>query len=436
MVQQNVRPNRTVLSIRRDFDRRYSSKISPKGEKMHSVEQFDEVRKNAAPFEPSEKAVFPKRAPIRNRGLSTTEELIDDARNGRMFILVDDEDRENEGDLVIPAQMATPTAINFMAKHGRGLICLALAKKRADQLGLTLMSATNGSRHETAFTVSIEAREGVSTGISAADRARTVAVAVDSSKGPEDIVMPGHVFPLVARPGGVLVRAGHTEAAVDIARLAGLNASGVICEIMKEDGSMARMDDLILFAQQHALRVGTIRDLIAYRRRHDHDIVKISEARFHSRFGGEWRIMSFRNKAVGTETIALLKGRIDAMQPTLVRMHQLDIFNDALGETHDRTGLLQGAMLAIEEEGNGLVVLINRRVPNALSRIVGTRIDNAGMSPTDVSEMRDYGIGAQVLAELGVHEMVLLTDAPHSPIALAGYGLTIVGQRKVPRHEF
>jgi 3,4-dihydroxy 2-butanone 4-phosphate synthase/GTP cyclohydrolase II len=368
--------------------------------------------------------------------LSTTETIIDDARTGRMFILVDDEDRENEGDLVIPAQMATPDAINFMATHGRGLICLALTKERVDQLGLGLMSPTNGTRHETAFTVSIEARDGVSTGISAADRARTVAVAVDSSKGAEAIVTPGHVFPLVARPGGVLVRAGHTEAAVDIARLAGLNPSGVICEIMKNDGTMARMGDLIPFAQLHGLNVGTIRDLITYRRRYDHDIVKISEAGFTSYFGGDWRMMSFRNKAVGSETIALLKGRVDPVRPTLVRMHQLDLFSDALGEVADRTGLLQGAMRAIEKEGDGLIVLINRRVPNALSRIVGTRSDAPSGPGDDANELRDYGIGAQVLAELGVHQMVLLTNSPHSPIALAGYGLSIVAQRALLPHNF
>lgn len=232
--------------------------------------------------------------------LSTPEEIINDARNGRMFILVDDEDRENEGDLVVPAQMATPDAINFMAKHGRGLICLAMAKDRVDRLGLELMSRTNGARHETAFTVSIEAREGVTTGISAADRARTIAVAIDSSKGPEHIVTPGHVFPLVARPGGVLVRAGHTEAAVDVARLAGLIPAGVICGIINDDGSMSRLDDLAVLAEREGLRIGAIRDLIAHRRRYDHDVVTTSETTFISRYGGEWRVASFYNKAVGT----------------------------------------------------------------------------------------------------------------------------------------
>src|ERR1700761_8193213 len=219
---------------------------------------------------------------VNHPALSSTAEIIDEAANGRMFILVDDEDRENEGDLVIPAQMATPSAINFMATHGKGLICLAMAKERVEQLGLDLMSRQNGTRHETAFTVSIEARDGVTTGISAADRARTIAVAIDAAKGPEHLVTPGHVFPLIARPGGVLVRAGHTEAAVDVSRLAGLNPSGVICEIMKEDGTMARLDDLVAFAQRHGLKIGTIRDLIAYRRRHDHLVERREEMPFRS----------------------------------------------------------------------------------------------------------------------------------------------------------
>src|SRR5579875_2057224 len=252
--------------------------------------------------------------------LSAPEELIDEARNGRMFILVDDEDRENEGDLVIPAQMATPDAINFMATHGRGLICLALTKQRVDQLGLDLMSRKNGTRHETAFTVSIEARDGVTTGISAADRARTIAVAIDAAKGADEIVTPGHVFPLVAREGGVLVRAGHTEAAVDVARLAGLNPSGVICEIMNEDGTMARLDDLIAFAQRHALKIGTIRDLIAYRRRHDHLVERVSEAPFQCDYGGDWKLLTYRNKIDGRLSYVLQKGHVVPGEPTLARV--------------------------------------------------------------------------------------------------------------------
>src|ERR1041384_481126 len=276
--------------------------------------------------------------------LSTAEELIDEARNGRMFILVDDEDRENEGDLVIPAQMATPDAINFMATHGRGLICLALSRGRVEQLGLELMSRNNGTRHETAFTTSIEAREGVTTGISAADRARTVSVAIDASKGRDDICTPGHIFPLTARDGGVLVRAGHTEAAVDVSRLAGLNPSGVICEIMSDDGTMARMDELFAFAQLHNLRIGTIRDLIAYRLKKDRLVEQAAEARFDSRWGGTWTAKTFLNKASGMEQIALVKGRVDPETPTLVRMHGLSLLPDIFAEEGRRGGLLEGAM--------------------------------------------------------------------------------------------
>jgi 3,4-dihydroxy 2-butanone 4-phosphate synthase / GTP cyclohydrolase II len=371
-------------------------------------------------------------ATLRHAFLSTPEEIIDEARNGRMFILVDDEDRENEGDLVIPAQMATPDAINFMATHGRGLICLALAPARVAQLGLPLMSAKNGTRHETAFTVSIEARTGVSTGISAADRARTVAVAIDAAHGPEAIVTPGHVFPLVAREGGVLVRAGHTEAAVDVARLAGLNPSGVICEIMRDDGSMARLDDLVAFAQRHALKIGTIRDLIAYRRRHDHLLERRAETRFRSRWGGEWRAITFYNKATGTETLALVKGAVDPHATTLVRMHTLSPFSDSFGEVGERAGLLARSMEAIAAEGAGVVVVINRPMSDWLSRNIAARGEGRDDTSADMDELRDYGVGAQVLAELGVHDMVLLTNSHHTLVALAGYGLSILGERPIP----
>ena len=363
--------------------------------------------------------------------MASAEQIIDEARNGRMFILVDDEDRENEGDLVIPAQMATPDAINFMAKHGRGLICLALAKSRVEQLGLGLMSRHNGSRHETAFTTSIEAREGVTTGISAADRARTISVAIDASKGPEHIVTPGHVFPLVAKDGGVLIRAGHTEAAVDVARLAGLNPSGVICEIMKEDGSMARMDDLVAFAQLHGLKIGTIRDLIAYRLKKDHLVEQTAEAQFESRWGGTWTVKTFLNKAVGTEQIALVKGEIDPAKPTLVRMHQLSIFSDVFGERDARSGLLQGAMKAIAEEGAGVIVALTRSVP--VSTLLDLRTGKA--EAKDMEALRDYGGGAQILSALGIHDMILLTNTHHTPVALGGYGLTIVGERPIPLEE-
>jgi 3,4-dihydroxy 2-butanone 4-phosphate synthase / GTP cyclohydrolase II len=368
-------------------------------------------------------------ARLKHGFLSSPEELIDEARNGRMFILVDDEDRENEGDLVIPAQMATPDAINFMARFGRGLICLAMTKERVDQLGLDLMSRNNGTRHETAFTVSIEAREGVTTGISAADRARTISVAIDASKGKDAIVTPGHVFPLVARDGGVLVRTGHTEAAVDVARLAGLNPSGVICEIMKDDGTMARMDDLVSFAQFHNLKIGTIRDLIAYRRRHDHLVEKRAEAKFTSDWGGEWTALTFWNKATETEQVALVKGKIDPSKPTLVRMHAMSPFSDIFGEGGARGGLLRRSMEIIGEEGAGVVVVINKPRPDQFS--VALQAKAGTLEPKDMDELRDYGVGATILTELGVQDMILLTNTHHTLIGLDGYGLSIVGERAI-----
>ena len=374
-------------------------------------------------------AANPEVARLRHAFLSSPEEIIDEARNGRMFILVDDEDRENEGDLVIPAQMATPEKINFMARHGRGLICLAMTRNRVEELGLDLMSRNNGTRHETAFTVSIEAREGVTTGISAADRARTIAVATDSAKGRADIVTPGHVFPLVARDGGVLVRAGHTEAAVDVSRLAGLNPSGVICEIMNEDGTMARMDDLVTFAQFHNLKIGTIRDLIAYRRRYDHLVSLVSETRFTSRWGGEWAVRAYRNTATGTEQVALVKGRLDVTQPVLVRMHALSPFADVFGEDGDRGRMLQRSMEMIASEGSGVIVLINRQRADAFTTAVRRHAGEQVEVPME--ELRDYGVGAMILAELGVHDMILLTNTHHTLVGLDGYGLSIVAERRI-----
>jgi len=355
------------------------------------------------------------------------EEIIEEARNGRMFILVDDEDRENEGDLVIPAQMATPDAINFMATHGRGLICLTLTKKRVDELGLELMSRANGTRHETAFTTSIEAREGVTTGISAGDRARTVSVAIDASKGRDDIVTPGHVFPLIARNGGVLVRAGHTEAAVDISRLAGLNPSGVICEIMKDDGTMARMDDLVSFARMHNLKMGTIRDLIEYRRKNDHLVECVSEAPFTSDYGGDWTAKTYRNKVDGSVNIVLQKGKIVSGEPTLVRMHGISIFSDVLGAPGPRKRVLQRAMGEIGEAGAGVIVLLMPSEPEHLTREIGS----AAGKPSDM-DLRDYGIGAQILADLGIHDMILLTNAHRNVVGIEGYGINIVGERPIP----
>lgn len=361
--------------------------------------------------------------------MATAEEIINEARNGRMYILVDDEDRENEGDLIIPAQMATPDAINFMAKYGRGLICLAMAKDRVEELGLDMMSQNNRTAHETAFTISIEAREGVTTGISAADRARTVAVAIDGTKGKSEIVTPGHVFPLQARNGGVLVRAGHTEAAVDVSRLAGLNPSGVICEIMKDDGEMARLDDLIEFAQHHGMKIGTIRDLIAYRLRNDHLAQKRAEATFESRWGGEWKALTFFNTATESEQIVLQKGHVDPDQPTLVRMHATAIFSDVFGKTGAHSGTLSESMKIIGEAGSGIIVFISPRIPDYYSRQVARL---KGEKPADMDQLRDYGVGAQILTELGVSDMELLSNTSHDLVGLDAYGLRIVGQRAIP----
>ncbi|MFZ5709163.1 MAG: 3,4-dihydroxy-2-butanone-4-phosphate synthase [Pseudomonadota bacterium] len=354
--------------------------------------------------------------------ISTIEEIIEDARNGRMFILVDHEDRENEGDLIIPAQMCTPNAINFMATHGRGLICLALTGDRIDALGLNLMSPNNASRHETAFTVSIEAREGISTGISAADRARTVSVAIDPTKGPQDIATPGHVFPLRAKDGGVLVRAGHTEAAVDISRLAGLNPSGVICEVMNEDGTMARLPDLVAFSQRHGIRIGTISDLIAYRRRYDNLVRATGERMVTSEFGGDWTMRVFTDRTMDAEHIALIKGDITGGGPVLVRMHTLDPLLDVAGlGPQGRWREFGDAMRLIAAEGRGVVVLLR----DLHMKLVG---ENEASPQT----LRRYGVGAQILSSLGLGEMILLTNSPKPRvIGLEAYGLSIVGTRPI-----
>jgi len=355
--------------------------------------------------------------------ISRIEEIINEARNGRMFILVDHEDRENEGDLVIPAQMATPEAINFMATHGRGLICLSMPGSRIDALGLPLMSPKNSSRHETAFTMSIEAREGVTTGISAHDRAHTIAVAIDPTKGAADIATPGHIFPLRARDGGVLVRAGHTEAAVDVARLAGLTPAGVICEIMNEDGTMARLPDLISFAQKHGLKIGTISDLIAYRRRHDNLIAERAQRPIHSLHGGDWMMRIYADETSGAEHIVLTKGDLTSSEPVLVRMHALDPLHDVLGIGREDAGELSSAMRLIGQEGRGVVVLfrdLERKLP-----VQGE------VSP---HVLRQYGLGAQILSSLGLSELVLLTNsAPVKVVGLDAYGLSIHSTRPIPK---
>ena len=361
---------------------------------------------------------------------AAAEDIIEEARKGRMFILVDDEDRENEGDLVVPAQWATPEAINFMAKHARGLICLALTRERVEQLGLPLMAQNNGTRHQTAFTVSIEAREGVTTGISAADRARTISVAIDPSCGPQDIVTPGHVFPLVARDGGTLVRTGHTEAAVDLARLAGLNPAGVICEIMNDDGTMARRNDLITFAQRHGLKIGTIADLIAYRRRYNSIVKRISETKLDSIYGGDFRCVVYVNKVTMAQHVALVKGDPAAPGPVIVRMHAVNLFTDTLGQrSGGRGGEIEASMRTIAEEGRGVIVLIREPLTVVLAeqrRRAGEPIAPAGV------ELRDYGVGAQILIDLGVKEMILLTNSKKSIVGIEGFGLKVVGQKPVP----
>ncbi len=368
---------------------------------------------------------------------SSAEEIIEEARNGRMFVLVDDEDRENEGDLVIPAQMATPDAINFMAKYGRGLICLALTGERIEQLGLTLMESRNSSRLETAFTTSIEAKEGVTTGISASDRAHTVSVAIDPTKGADDIQTPGHVFPLQAREGGVMVRTGHTEAAVDIARLAGLNPSGVICEIMNEDGSMARRDDLIAFAQLHGLKIGTIADLIAHRLRHDRIIQRGLEMVLNSQYGGPFRMHVYTNPIQHAEHVALVKGEISPDEPVMVRMHALSVLDDVLGCTDTgKAGDLQASMEMIGREGKGVIVLIREPHPTSLSERVTAQIAAArGEEAPRESQLRDYGVGAQILLDLGVREMILLSNTPKTIVGLEGYGLSVVEQRPIEAGE-
>jgi len=355
--------------------------------------------------------------------ISSVEEIIDDARNGRMFILVDHEDRENEGDLIIPAQMCTPEAINFMARHGRGLICLSMPGSRIDALGLPLMSTNNASRHETAFTISIEAREGVTTGISAYDRARTIAVAIDPSKSAADIATPGHIFPLRARDGGVLVRAGHTEAAVDIARLAGLNPSGVICEIMKDDGEMARLPDLVAFAQIHGLKIGTISDLIAYRRRNDNLVRETARQSVRSAHGGTWEMRIFTDQTQGAEHVVLTMGDLSEPTPALVRMHAMNPLEDVLGIGEDHAGDLRGAMRLIARQGRGVVVLLR---DTTMKLTLGD-----GVSP---QTLRQYGLGAQILAALGLHELTLVTNSPTPRVVgLEAYGLHIAGTCPIPK---
>ncbi len=381
--------------------------------------------------------------------LSPIPEVIQDIRNGRMVVVVDDEDRENEGDLIIAAQMATPDSINFMAKYGRGLICLAMTGDRIDQLGLSLMSSDNRSQFETAFTTSIEAGEGVTTGISAADRAQTVAVAIDPSKGRNDIVTPGHVFPLRAQDGGTLVRTGHTEAAVDLSRLAGLNPSGVICEIMNEDGTMARLPDLVEFANFHGLKIATIADLIAYRLKNDSIVERSITTRVNRENGGEFKLIVYRNRVSGAEHLALVKGEIRSNKPVLVRMHAVNILDDMIHDTtNQRDYELEGAIRTIGEEGTGVVVIIREPWAEKLSNQVRARhrmpadplsaSAEVSVSSEEGREiappaLRDFGVGAQILTDLGIKEMVLLTNRTRAIKGLEGFGLSVSDRRSIKK---
>ncbi|WP_029416099.1 3,4-dihydroxy-2-butanone-4-phosphate synthase [Brevundimonas bacteroides] len=358
--------------------------------------------------------------------ISPIEDILEDARNGRPYILVDAEDRENEGDVIIPAQFATPDQINFMARHARGLICLAITSERARSLRLPPMAAENRTSMGTAFTVSIEAREGVTTGISAADRARTIQVAVDPMKGADDIVSPGHVFPLVARDGGVLVRTGHTEAAVDISRMAGLTPAGVICEIMNDDGTMARLPDLIAFAQLHGLKIGTIADLIAYRRRTERFVERVMDTPFESVHGGPFRLMLYRNTIEGAEHVALIHGKIEPGKPTLVRMHQVDFAADLLGHVEARQSYIPNALKTItDHDGAGVVVFLRDPTLQGLAE----RLSGADKPVAIDRSLRNYGVGAQILLDLGVRDMIVMSSSRPEPAAIEGYGLNIVGWR-------
>lgn len=363
--------------------------------------------------------------------LSPIEDIIEDARNGRMSILVDDEDRENEGDLYIPAKWADAKAVNFMATHGRGLICLALSRKRTEALKLPLMARGNESRMGTAFTVSIEAREGVTTGISAADRARTIAAATADDARPEDIVSPGHVFPLVARDGGVLVRSGHTEAAVDISRMAGVGDAGVICEIMNPDGTMSRLPQLLKFARQNGLRVASIADLITYRRKREKLVVRVAEERIESRHGGSFTAIVFRNILDDVEHVALVKGDVADGEPVLVRVHAVNLFDDIIGDRiYSHGNAVFTAMEHIRDAGRGVIVLMRETLRNSPSAVLAAR--QVRRDPSG-SNIRDFGTGAQILQDLGVRDMILLNSSEQPLAALRGYGLSILERRTLER---
>ena len=365
--------------------------------------------------------------------LSPIEDILEDMQNGRMVVLVDAEDRENEGDLIIPAQMATPDAINFMAKHGRGLICLTLTQGRASELRLQSQARSGTGGRSTAFTQSIEAKEGITTGISAFDRARTIATAIDPTKSAGDIVSPGHVFPLIAREGGVLVRAGHTEASVDLARLAGLVPAAVICEIMNDDGTMARMGDLVPFAKQHGLKIGAIEDLIAYRLKNDRIIRHVAKTRIDTRIGGDFDLHVYETTVEPAEHLAIVKGKISGREPVLVRVQALNVFNDVLGVGGENETIISQSLRAIEAEGRGVLVLIRDLRPKALSEWVARKQEgHEGKESIKDRRQVEIGIGSQILVDLGVKDMELLTTSPaHVYVGLEAFGLRVTGTRKI-----
>ncbi len=360
------------------------------------------------------------------KDLSSIEEIIEDARNGKMYILVDDPDRENEGDLIVPAQYANPQSINFMAKYGRGLICLAMTKERINDLGLPLMNPKNKKNDLTAFTVSIEAKEGVTTGISAADRAHTIAVAVNNNRKKEDLIYPGHVFPLMAWDGGVLERAGHTEAAVDISKIANLNPSGVICEIMSDDGSMARLPEIIRFAKKHNLKVGTVSDLIKFRLKKTKIVKLVSERPFESEMGSGFSLKIFQNTISGEKHYALVKNINKDSNPYLVRMHRLNVTKDIFEEKNIFGSEIKSAFQLIENSGSGAIVLINSDMsPNILKTFNKRKVSKNKL------ELREYGVGAQILSLLGIKKIILLTNTKKNIIALDGFNIEIVDQQKI-----
>ena len=352
---------------------------------------------------------------------SKIEDIIKDAKKGKMFILVDDEKRENEGDLVVPAQNINSEKINFMAKYGRGLICLALTGKRIEELNLPLMPQHNAARRKTAFTISIEAKKGISTGISAKDRAKTIQVAINIKTNSKDISTPGHIFPLRAQDGGVLVRAGHTEAAVDISTLSNLNPSGVICEIMNDDGTMARRDDLFKFSKEHKLKIATISDLISYRRKKEKIIERTLKTKIKSQYGGLFDLIVYKNKIVPAEHIALVKGKINPKKPVLVRVHALNFLTDILGTSLFIDNQIKKSMQMISKKKNGVIVIIREPRSWTLSPRIKSNVDDKKNL-----QLRDYGVGAQILIDLGIKNMILISNSKKTIVGLEGYGLKVV----------